>query len=73
MKKCVDLLNQIKDVMRQPDLIFAINQADQIATYNKSVNALDTVEMGLKDFKYQRALDMIGQVKDAVYDTIKLG
>ena len=52
MKKCVDLLNQIKDVMRPPDLMLAINQADQLATYNKSVNALDTVEMGLKDFKF---------------------
>ena len=60
MKKCVDLLNQVKDVMRHPDLMQAIIQADQLATYNKSVNALDTVEMGLKDFKFQRALDMIG-------------
>ena len=28
MKKCTDLLTQVKDVMRHPDLMLAINQAD---------------------------------------------
>ena len=52
MKKCIDLLGSVKDVMRHPDLMYAINKADQLATYSKSVNALDTVEVSLKDFKY---------------------
>jgi hypothetical protein len=34
---------------------------------------LDGVEANLRDFKFQRAQDMISQIKDAVYDTIKLG
>lgn len=59
MKKCQDLLKQVKDVCRHPDLMVAVNQADQLQTYNKSVNALDTIELGLKDFKFQRAQDMI--------------
>ena len=73
MKKCVDLLSAVKDVMRHPDLMIAINKADQLATYSKSVNSLDTVELSLKDFKYQRAQDMISKIKDTVYDTMRLG
>ena len=73
MKKCVDLLGAVKDVMRHPDLMIAINKADQLATYSKSVNSLDTVELSLKDFKYQRAQDMISKIKDTVYDTMRLG
>ena len=73
MKKCIDLLSAVKDVMRHPDLMIAINKADQLATYSKSVNSLDTVELSLKDFKYQRAQDMISKIKDTVYDTMRLG
>ena len=29
--------------------------------------------MSLRDFKFQRAQDMIINIKDAIYDTIKLG
>ena len=73
MKKCIDLLSAVKDVMRHPDLMIAINKADQLATYSKSVNSLNTVELSLKDFKYQRAQDMISKIKDTVYDTMRLG
>ena len=73
MKKCTDLLKSVRDVCRHPDLMVAVQQADQLVVFTKSVGTLDLIEANLRDFKYQRAQDMISQIKDAIYDTIKLG
>ncbi len=53
--------------------MLAVQQADQLVAFNKSISTLDIVEANLRDFKYQRAQDMIYQIKDAFYDTTKLG
>ena len=73
MKKCLDLLKQIKDVCRHPDLMKQVTEAQQHVSFINSVNILDTLDNNLRDFKYQRAQDMISQIKDAIYNTIKLG
>lgn len=73
MKKCLELLKSIKDVCRHPDLMQQITEAQQHVSFINSVNILDTVESNLRDFKFQRAQDMISKIKDAIYNTIKLG
>jgi len=37
------------------------------------VSKLDQIEIALRDCKFQRAQDMISQMKDAVFETINLG
>lgn len=73
MKKCTDLLRSVREVCRHPELMLAVQQADQLVAFNKSISTLDIVEGNLRDFKFQRAQDMIYQIKDAFYDTTKLG
>lgn len=73
MKKCTDLLKQVKDVCRHPDLMLAVQKADQLLSFNKSIGQLDQIEVNLRDFKYQRVQDMICVIKEAIFDTIKLG
>ena len=55
MKKCQDLIKQVKDVCRAPDLIQAVTTYDQLSSFNKSLSVLDTIENSLKEFKFQRA------------------
>ena len=73
MKKCTDFIKAVKQVCCNPDLMMAVQKADQLVAFNKSVSKLDQIEISLRDCKFQRAQDMIGQVKDTIFDTIRLG
>ena len=37
------------------------------------MSKLDQIEASLRDYKYQRAQDMISSIKDAIYESISLG
>jgi len=52
MKKCTDLIKAVKEVCLHPDLMVAVQQADQVNAFNKSVSKLDQIEASLRDCKY---------------------
>ena len=52
MKKCTDLIKAVREVCVHPNIMAAVQKADQVAAYNKSVSKLDQIEASLRDCKY---------------------
>ena len=43
MKKCTDLIQAVKNNCLHPDLMMALQKADQLVSFNKSVTKLDQI------------------------------
>ena len=73
MKKCVDLIKGICENVVHPDLVLVVSKTSAVDQFNELVAALRRIESNLAELKYQRAQDMIYEIKDYFYKLNKLG